>query len=510
MQYFYKTSSIMYTRVNFLSAIILIASSFFASQSLFSQEGKAIQIASWITNPDRSALFENQSDTLLFSDSKKGWGGTIVVDDRQEFQDIDGFGFALTGGSAGLIMRMSPDSRKALLQELFSVKGKSIGVSYLRISIGASDLNDFVFSYDDLPNGETDFELRKFSLGQDLKDVVPVLKEILAICPDIKILGSPWSAPAWMKTNSNVRGGSLKKECYDVYARYFVKYIQTMEKEGITLDAITIQNEPLNSKNTPSMKWLVTEQASFIRDNLGKTFRKEGIKTKIILFDHNCDRPDYPLALLSDPALAGYVDGSGFHHYGGDLSAMSMIHQARPDKNLYFTEQMVTEEPGSPAIDITDPVNRLIIGATRNWSKNVILWNLAADPLFDPHTNNGGCSMCQGAITIDGDRVSRNIGYFTVAHASKFVRPGSVRIATTNPGDNTVNLTMDEEQQGIYRATVIGNTQVLPNVAFRTPKGKIVLIVANDTWSVDTFNIQYNGQFARIQLRPGAVGTYVW
>jgi glucosylceramidase len=189
---------------------------------------------------------------------------------------------------------------------------------------------------------------------------------------------------------------------------------------------------------------------------------------------------------------------------------MGIVHQARPDKNLYFTEQMVTEEPGSPVINITDPVKRLIIGASRNWSRNVILWNLAADPLDDPHTDNGGCSMCQGAVTIDGDKITRNIAYYTVAHASKFVRPGSVRIASTYTGDNTINLTMDEEQPGIYRATLIKDTQVPPNVAFKTPERKIVLIVANDNWSVNTFNIQYRGQFSSIQLKPGAVGTYVF
>ncbi len=187
-----------------------------------------------------------------------------------------------------------------------------------------------------------------------------------------------------------------------------------------------------------------------------------------------------------------------------------MVHLARPDKNLYFTEQMVTERPGSPTINITAPVKRLIIGATRNWSRNVILWNLAADPLNDPHTDNGGCSMCQGAVTIDGDKVGRNIAYYTVAHASKFVSQGSVRIASTNTGDNSINLTEDEEQPGIFRATVIEDTQVLPNVAFKTSDGRIVLIVANDSWSVSSFNIRYRGQFASIELRPGAVGTYVW
>ena len=408
-------------------------------------------------------------------------------------------------------MKMSPGSRKALLQELFSENGKSIGVSYLRISIGASDLNDFVFSYDDLPDGETDFELKNFSLGQDLKDVIPVLKEILAISPDIKILGSPWSAPVWMKTNNNVRGGSLKKECYDVYARYFVKYIQAMKKEGIAIDAITIQNEPLNSKNTPSMRWFVSEQASFIRDNLGPAFKKgRSYEPKLSCLTTIATGLIIRWRFLSDPELSRYVDGSGFHHYGGDLSAMGMVHLARPDKNLYFTEQMVTEDPGSSTINISEPVTRLIIGATRNWSRNVILWNLAADPLDDPHTDNGGCSMCQGAVTIDGDKVTRNIAFYTVAHASKFVRPGSFRIASTSTGDNTISLTKDEEQPGIYRATVIENTQVLPNVAFKTPEGRIVLIVANDTWSVSSFNIQYRGKFASLQLNPGAVGTYVW
>lgn len=491
---------------NFLLIVILSS----ASEYLYCQRGKAIQIEAWITNPDRSALFEKQTDSLFFSNSNNEGGAAIIVDEREQLQGIDGFGFALTGGSAGLIMRMSPAKRSTLLQELFSDTGNNAGISYIRLSIGASDLNDFVFSYDDLPAGEEDFELKKFSLSRDLKDVVPVMKEILAINPAIKILGSPWSAPTWMKTNNNVRNGSLRKECYDVYALYFVKYIQAMKKEGIAIDAVTVQNEPLNSRNTPSMPWFVSEQAFFIRDHLGPAFKNAGLTTKIILFDHNCDRPDYPLALLSDPELAQYVDGSGFHHYGGDLSALSMVHMARPDKNLYFTEQMVTEKPGSPTINISSQVKRLIIGATRNWSRNVILWNLAADPLNDPHTDNGGCSMCQGAVTIDGDKVMRNIAFYTVAHASKFVRPGSVRISSTNTGDDSINLTEDEERPGIMRATVIKNTQVLPNVAFKTPDGRVVLIVANDTWASNTFKIQYRGLLARIELKPGAVGTFVW
>ena len=474
------------------------------------QNTELAKIEAWITNADRSALFEKQAEQVSFSSHNSGRGAAIVVDEGQELQSIDGFGFALTGGSAELMMKMTPAARTKLINDVFASDENNAGVSYIRLSIGASDLNSFVFSYDNLPAGETDPSLAKFNLAQDLKDVIPVMKEILAVNPKIKILGSPWSAPTWMKTNNNVRGGSLKPEYYEVYARYFVKYIQSMKKEGITIDAVTVQNEPLNSNNTPSMPMLPNEQKEFIKTNLGPAFQTAGIQTKIILFDHNLDRTDYPLTTLHDPDAARYVDGTGFHNYGGDLNAMTTMHIARPDKNLYFTEQMVVEKPGSPTIEIAAQVKRLIIGATRNWSKNVILWNLAADPLNDPHTNNGGCPMCQGAVTLDGDKVSFNLAYYTIAHASKFVRPGSVRITSTSRGDKTVSLTDDEERPGSVRVTTIENSDVFPNVAFKTPEGKIVLIVVNDTYSINSFRIQYKGQFADLRLNPGATGTYIW
>lgn len=481
-----------------------------APRTVAAQANSPNRIEGWVTNPDRSSLFQKLPEPLVFGPGNSARAPAIVIDPAQQMQSLDGFGFALTGGSAELLMKMSPAARSKILNQLFAHDGNNLGVSYLRISIGSSDMNSFVFSYDDLSPGETDYQLKKFDLGQDRKDVIPVLKEILLISPDIKILGSPWSAPAWMKTNNNVRGGALKQECYPAYALYLAKYVQEMKREGITLDAITIQNEPLNSKNTPSMQWMLNQQLVFLRDHLYPAFTKAGLKTKVLLFDHNTDRPDYPLALLSDPVISRFADGSAFHNYGGDMGSMSKVHLNRPDKNVYLTEQMITERPGSPTINIAASVKRMIVDTTRNWSRNVILWNLAADPENGPHTDNGGCSMCQGAITIDKDEVSLNLAYYTVAHASKFVRPGSVRIGSTNRGDQTVALTGDEESPGLKRIAVIENTQVLPNVAFRTPEGKIVLVVANDTGSVTFFGVQYEGQFANIRLNPGAVGTYVW
>jgi glucosylceramidase len=231
-------------------------------------------------------------------------------------------------------------------------------------------------------------------VGPDATTVVPVLKEILAINPSTKILGSPWSAPAWMKTNDDLKGGSLKPEYYGVYARYFVKYLEQMQAAGIRIDAITPQNEPLNPKNTPSMVMQARDEAQFISGSLGPALRAAGLKTKIIVYDHNCDRPDYPLTILADAAARQYVDGSGFHLYGGEITAMTKVHDAYPKKNLYFTEQMVVDKPGDTMLRIAEPVARLIVGAPRNWSRNVLLWNLAADPNFGPHTNNGGCPVC--------------------------------------------------------------------------------------------------------------------
>jgi len=435
----------------------------------------------WITTDDRSQLLKAQTTPIRFAGAAEN-PDAIVVDASKKFQDIDGFGFALTGGSAQHIIHMDPAARKKLLQEVFGRKPSDISVSYLRVSIGASDLNERVFTYDDMPEGETDGGLKHFDLQDDKKDVIPVLKEILTINPSIKILGSPWSAPAWMKTNGQMKGGSLKEKYYAVYAEYFVKYIRAMQKEGIRIDAVTIQNEPLNEGNTPSMKMLATEQRDFIKNFLGPLFRKERIKTKIILYDHNCDEPGYPLTILKDPVAAAYVDGSGFHLYGGEIGAMSRVHNEHPDKNLYFTEQMVIDDQG---FDIAAQVQRLIIGATRNWSRNVLLWNLAADSANKPHTDNGGCTMCVGALTIDGNIVTRNLAWYVVAHASKFVPPGSVRISSTQSGS-------------------------LSNTAFFTPEGKTVLIVANHTRESQPFRVQDAGRSFSAGLAAESVGTYVW
>ncbi|MBE7177383.1 MAG: glucosylceramidase [Mucilaginibacter polytrichastri] len=442
----------------------------------------ATDVEFWLTKADKSVLLTKQNVALNFGAAAEGVPA-IAVDEKQTFQTMDGFGYTLTGGSAFHLQKMGTTEQAALLKELFSTEN-GIGISYIRVSVGASDLNATVFTYDDLPAGQSDPNLEKFSLDKDMDAVIPILKKIVAINPSIKILASPWSAPAWMKDNGSLKGGALKPEHYGTYAKYLVKYIQAMKAEGITIDALTPQNEPLHGGNNPSMVMQATEQAVFTGKNLGPELERAGLKTKIIVYDHNADKPEYPMTILADAAAAKYTDGSAFHLYAGEIGALSTVHNAYPQKNIYFTEQW-TGGPGNFAEDLKWHVAMLEVGAVRNWSKNVLEWNLAADQNYQPHTPEGGCTTCLGALTIEGSAVTRNSPYYSIAHSSKFVPPGSVRIAS-------------------------GLISNIANVAYKTPAGKKVLVAVNTGNERQEFQISFDGKAVKTALDKGAVATYVW
>lgn len=441
----------------------------------------SLPVAVWSTTSDQANRL--YAKTIDFSAAKDERFPSIEIDTSRKFQQVDGFGFTLTGGSAYLLQQMSAAERSALLKELFDTAGNHIGISYLRISMGASDLDAEVFSYNDLPAGQTDPDLLKFNLSKDTLYLLPVLKEILAINPKIKLMATPWSPPVWMKTNGNSIGGNLKPEYYSVYARYFVKYIQAMKAQGIHVDAVTIQNEPQHGGNNPSLVMSFIQQADFIKNHLGPAFQQAGIGTKIIIWDHNCDNPAYPIAILDDPAAKAYVDGSAFHLYAGDIGALATVQAKHPDRNLYFTEQW-TGSNGEFGGDLRWHIRNVIIGSMRNHSRVALEWNLANDPSFGPHTP-GGCTQCRGALTLSGNSITRNVSYYIIGHASKFVPPGSVRIDSNLPN-------------------------LLPNVAFRTPEGKTVLIVLNESKNLTTFNVLCGGKSIVVSLTGETVGTLVW
>lgn len=441
------------------------------------------QLNAWVTTANKQQLLAQQP-AASFTVGAGATQDAIVVDEAQTFQNIYGFGYTLTGGSAMLIQRMDAASRHKLLQEMYGNGSADIRSNYLRLSIGASDLNDSVFTYNDMPAGQTDEALAHFTLGTDAQTVVPTIKEILQLNPAIKIIATPWSAPAWMKDNGKMISGQLLPRYQQAYANYFVKYLQTMQQLGIVVDAITPQNEPLHPGNNPSMYMSWQQQADFIKNNLGPALSAAGLRTKIVVYDHNLDHPEYATNILADPAAARYVNGSAFHLYAGDISVMTSVHNAYPAKELYFTEQY-TSSKSDFGEDLLWHVKTVIIGSVRNWSTVALQWNLANDPDYKPFTPNGGCSVCRGAVTISGNTYTRNSPYYVVAHASKFVPDGSVRIASTQlPGISTA--------------------------AFQTPEKKKVLLVANEQPTAKTFTIQNKTQDILVTIPAKAVATYVW
>ncbi len=436
--------------------------------------------AVWLTSADQRCLFQRQKNELRCAENVADLP-VITVDAEQTYQPIEGFGFSLTGGSALLISRLPVADRRALLRELFLPDG--IGISFLRLSIGASDLSEYCFTYNDRPAGQSDPELAHFDIEAGDLEVILLLREILAINSDIKIMATAWSAPIWMKTHQSFVGGKLRPDCYRIYAAYLIKYLQAMRDSGITVHAITPQNEPLNQKNEPSMIMEADEQAAFIKNHLGPALQSAGLSdVELFCWDHNCDVPAYPLAVFTDAEARRYLTGSAWHLYGGDISVLSEIHQAYPEMKLYFTEQWVGSD-GQFGGDLIWHVKNVLIGSLRNWSRIVLEWNLASDPFCCPHTP-GGEARCVGALTI-GEQMSRNVAYYVIAHAAKFVRPGSVRIYS------------DEHA-------------FLSNVAFLTPAGDIVLIVLNDGAESQSFVVRCQGKNAAVTLQANAVATYVW
>jgi glucosylceramidase len=446
-----------------------------------SQKHINADVAFWVTKSDQSVLLQKQTDLLAFG-TASGTPETITLDSTHIYQTVDGFGFTLTGGSASLINALPVADKASLLNELFGSNYNSIGISYLRVSLGASDLSASVFSYDDLPDGLTDINLTSFSLSKDTIDLIPLLKQILSINPNIKIMASPWSAPVWMKDNNSSKGGSLQAQYYNAYAKYFVKYIKQMQAKGIMIDAVTVQNEPQHGGNNPSLVMSALQQANFIKNELGPAFKSAGINTKIIIWDHNCDNATYPLTVLNDAAAKQYIDGTAFHLYAGDISALSTVHNVHPDKNLYFTEQW-TSSTASFDNDFKWHIKNVVIGSMLNWSKTALEWNLANDGGFNPHTP-GGCTQCKGAITLDGT-ITRNVGYYIIAQASKFIPTGSVRIASNTTG-------------------------ILTNVSFKTAAGKTVVLVFNESSIAQPLIIKSNNRSITSVLPASSAATYIW
>ena len=407
----------------------------------------------------------------------------VKVNPQKTYQTMEGFGYALTGGSAQVIHHLSKEKRKALINEIFGSSSSSLGVSYIRISMGASDLDAEVFSYCDLPKNEVDPQLTHFNLSKDTVHLIPILKEILAIQPNIKIMASPWSAPIWMKSNGISMGGHLLKKYYASYALYFEKYIKAMQAKGIQIHSLTMQNEPEHGGNNPSMLMSAEEQTEFLRDYLGPQLKAAKLKTEIVLFDHNADHPNYPITILNDAKARTYASATAFHLYLGKEEALSEVHKAYPDKKIYFTEQW-TGAKGSYDEDFMWHLAHIVIGTIENWSAVVLEWNLANDAKFEPHTPFG-CTECKGAFTIQDSNIQRNVSYYIIGQIAKFVKPGAIR---------TLSSSTDAS---------------LLTTSFNLKNGKKAILILNTTDSKQIL-LEENKNHYLINIPAKAASTIIW
>ncbi|MFJ4000698.1 RICIN domain-containing protein [Streptomyces parvus] len=431
----------------------------------------------WVTTPDGSKKLTPGGD-VPFTGSPQAID--IRIDANSKGQKFTGAGASVTGASAHLVQGLPQAQRTSLLKSLFSTEGDGIGLNYLRQPLGSTDFdaNTDPYTYEDTRGA--------FSIDRDRSQIIPVLKQATAVNPAIRFMGSPWSPPAWMKTNNSLNGGSLRTEHYQAYADYLVKAIRAYGQEGITLTDLTAQNEPEFATSYPSMSMTSVQQADFLRV-LDRALTAANLPTNILAYDHNWDHPNYPLDVFARTGGIQRIIGAAFHCYGGAPAAQKQIADA--GKRVFFTECSGTDS-ANPATTFGDTLKwhaeNLVVQNMRNGGETVVNWNLALDRNGGPH--QGHCTnRCNGIVEIDGGQVTRNAEFYVLGHVSKFIKAGADRIGSTSQGAGGVQ-----------------------NVAFQNSDGSRAAVVVNTASGSQRFSLTDNGGSLVYTLPAGAVATFTW
>ncbi len=437
----------------------------------------------WLTTDDQTTKLQQQP-SLTFTTGHND-SNPVFVDESQTYQQIEGFGASFTD-TAGYVLNevATVAARNAAMNSLFTRSGGGIGLSFVRNPMGASDLARYDYSYDDMPPGQTDTNLTNFSIAHDQADIIPLLQLAMQLNPDLKIMANPWSPPGWMKDSDSMIGGSLLPGMYGPFARYFVKYIQAYSAAGIAINYISLQNEPLYQPGDyPGMYMDANTQLVVLRDYVLPALASNNIAAKVLGYDHNWDRPDYPETVFSDPTVlaSSQVAGTAWHGYGGTPGAMLTLANEYPTKGNYETEH-------SGGTWVSDQVRsdfEEIIHVMRSWGKTYVKWNIAANQYDGPNT--GGCNSCTPLVTVNTNTgaVSYTIDFFTLGHFSKFVLSGAQRIYS-------------------------GNGSGIVSAAFLNPDGSKVLVAYNDTSNSRTFQIQWGNKQTSYSLPGYAGATFTW
>ncbi len=428
----------------------------------------------------------------------------ITVDDSIRYQRLEGVGATFNDSGAYLVWnKLTAAQRASLMNDLFSPDG--IHLSFLRQPMGATDLALSSYSYDDVAPGATDPDMQQFSIAHDRAYIIPTIQAALAVNPNLKVFALPWSAPAWMKTTDSLNAGTLDPVNFPALAKYFTKFVQAYESNGIPIDYVAVQNEPTNeSTGYPTMYMNAADEGRFIAGYLGPalerlhpqhavgqaTSRSE-VTPGILGYEHNWDDPKYPETLAADPSVRRYLAGVSFHCYGGSApDAQNAVHDLDNSIPIYFTECTGGSYAPVFAQNLAYDTEHEVIDVLRNWGKSVVFWNMDLDQNAGPTVENG-CNNCRGVVTVDTSTtpatVTRNVEYYVLGQLSKFVQAGAYRVASNSYGEGS-----------------------LQDVAFKNPDGSIAVLVFNGASSAGSFSLNWKGNTAAYTLAPGAVATLVW
>jgi glucosylceramidase len=425
----------------------------------------------------------------------------IRVDDSARYQQMVGIGAALTDTSAWLLYDELPSgTRDEVMSNLFGPSG--IRLSYLRLPIGASDFthDGRPYTYDDVPPGQSDPSLSRFSIAHDDAYIIPVLRQMRALDPGLQIIAAPWSPPAWMKTNDALDDtagkGRLRPSDYGAFARYLVKFVQAYDGQGVTIDALTPQNEPGQGTPYPGLNLSELGEGRLIVQYLVPALRAAGVHVKLYVHDFKWLFASRVVKLISVSDVRQAITGVAWHCYEGDPVVMSEIHAIAPALDQIESECSGGIEPG--------PTSELLIASFRNWATAVLMWNLALDPAGGPvEMPNSGCHDCTGVVTVDGltHTVTYTLDYYQLGQLGKFVQRGAHRI-----GSNTF-VTYDTPT---LQHEIDWARPGVDDVAFENPDGSRVLMAYNNAARAESFAVQWRGLSFTYTLPAAATVTFVW
>jgi glucosylceramidase len=431
--------------------------------------------------------------------------GAIVLEPARTYQEMLGFGAALTDASAYMINQLDPATREKFLHELYHPSELAMAVT--RLCIGSSDFSTKMYSYDE---GEPDPELKRFSIDQDKQYLLPQLRTARKMNPDLFLLACPWSPPGWMKASGTMLGGSLKPRNFAVYAKYFVKYLKAFEAEGVKIDAVTSQNEVDTDQDgrMPACAWAQEHEVLFVSQHLGPAFAENKIQTKIWMLDHNWNLWGRVINSLEEPTFNRYIDGVAWHPYLGTIDAMTRVHDAYPDKHMYWTEgdfgavgafaggglagaapvastDAPKREPVPPAVKMALG-GALAAAAVRNWTRCLMLWNIVLDENGNP--NIGPFTGASGTITIDSKtkEITRGTDYWVLKHYTHATPGGSKRFASH------------------------GGEEAVAHAAFVSRDDTKVLVLSNTTAGDKQVQVRVGGLMTQITLPAHSITNLSW